>query len=77
MLRLTQLQGQRNTHAEQLESLQTNIYQLQAALNSLEPLYQEIISVPLTAETSETVSTANRGQVVSLKDVRQVVRGQL
>ena len=77
MLRLTQLQSQRNTHAEQIESLQTNIYQLQAALNSLEPLYQEIISVPLTADTQENLSTINRGQVVSLKEARQVVRGQL
>lgn len=47
MVRLAQLQNQRNSHAEQLESLQTNIYQLQSALTQLEPLYEETLYKPL------------------------------
>jgi hypothetical protein len=76
MLRLTQMQGQRNTQSEQIETLQTNIYQLQAALNSLEPLYQEIINAPLAErETKNNIEKMNRGQVVSLTEARQAVRG--
>ncbi len=74
MLRLTQLQSQRNTHAEQIESLQTNIYQLQAALGSLEPLYQEIISAPLVNNASEKLAVIRSGQVVSLLDARKAAR---
>lgn len=74
MLRLTQLQTQRNTHAEQIESLQTNIYQLQAALNSLEPLYQEIISAPLVEHASENLASIRSGQVISLLQARHNAR---
>lgn len=74
MLRLTQLQTQRNTHAEQIESLQTNIYQLQAALNSLEPLYQEIISAPLVENASENLATIRGGRVISLLEARHNAR---
>jgi hypothetical protein len=72
MLRLTQLQNQRNSHAEQVESLQTNIYQLQAALTQLEPLYQDIISTPL-----QVLSPANTqgATVVSLTHARQAQNG--
>lgn len=75
MLRLTQLQTQRNTHAEQIESLQTNIYQLQSALSSLEPLYQEIISAPLVNDASEKLAEIRSGQVVSLLEARKAARG--
>lgn len=74
MLRLTQLQTQRNTHAEQIESLQTNIYQLQSALSSLEPLYQEIISAPLVNDASEKLAVIRSGQVVSLLEARKAAR---
>lgn len=74
MLRLTQLQSQRNTHAEQIESLQTNIYNLQAALSSLEPLYQEIISAPLVNNASENLAVIRSGQVVSLLEARKAAR---
>ena len=57
MLRLTQLQNQRNDLSEQLQSLQTNIYQLQNALKSLEPLYQEIMANPLHPELMDDVAT--------------------
>lgn len=50
MLRLTQMQSQRNSHAEQLQTLQTNLYQLQSALMSIEPLYREILAEPLEPE---------------------------
>ena len=74
MLRLTQLQSQRNTHAEQIESLQANIYQLQSALGSVEPLYQEIISAPLVNSASENLAVIRSGQVVSLLDARKAAR---
>ena len=74
MLRLTQIQTQRNTHAEQIESLQTNIYQLQAALNSLEPLYQEIIHAPLHQEVAENLAILRGGQVISLLEARHNTR---
>jgi hypothetical protein len=67
MLRLTQLQNQRNNDREQLEELQTNLYQLQAAFAQLEPLYQDIISTPLKAPSAETTSGAT---VVSLPRAR-------
>jgi uncharacterized protein (DUF3084 family) len=72
MLRLTQLQNQRNSYAEQLEGLQTNIYQLQSALSQLEPLYQEIISTPLHTPTAAETQGAT---VVSLSQVRQAHSG--
>ncbi len=75
MLRLTQLQTQRNTHAEQIESLQTNIYHLQSALSSLEPLYQEIISAPLLNDATEKLAVIRSGQVVSLLEARKAARG--
>lgn len=57
MLRLTQLQSQRNDLSEQLQSLQTNIYQLQNALKLLDPLYQEIMANPLHPELMDDVTT--------------------
>ncbi|MET0357707.1 MAG: dynamin family protein [Cellvibrio sp.] len=74
MLRLTQMQTQRNTHSEQIESLQTNIYQLQAALNSLEPLYQEIIHAPLDQDVAENLAILRGGQVISLLEARHNTR---
>lgn len=77
MLRLTQLQNQRNSHAEQVEILQRNIYQLQAALANIEPLYKELLTTPLEpefvaeAEPKESASA----QVVSINQMRQSVRG--
>jgi GTPase SAR1 family protein len=47
MLRLAQLQGTKNTLAQQVESLQTNYYQMQVALQQLEPLYQQVIKSPM------------------------------
>lgn len=72
MLRLTKLQNQRNSHTEQVEGLQTNIYQLQAALAQLEPLYQEIISTPLRVPSAEETQGAT---VVSLTQARQAQNG--
>lgn len=80
MLRLTQLQNQRNTHSEQLESLQTNIYQLQSALGELDPLYIDVLNTPLTPELMadlESLSPAKQApsaQVVSLNQARQSIR---
>ncbi len=68
MLRLTQLQNQRNGQSAQLETLQTNIYQLQSALAQLEPLYQEIINTPLQTPMVEEL---RGGTVVSLSRARQ------
>jgi hypothetical protein len=68
MLRLTQLQTQRNSHSEQLEVLQTNIYQLQTALGNIEPLYKELLMTPLEPELMADV-----GAVTDSKSVAQVV----
>lgn len=73
MLRLTQLQTQRNSHVEQLEILQTNLYQLQTALGNIEPLYRDILSSPLEPElmADELAGTAPAtAQVVSIKQRR-------
>jgi predicted GTPase len=75
MMRLTQLQGTRNTHSEQMEGLQANIYHLQSALSALEPIYQEIINAPLTRNTKNVPGDMKQGQVVSLSEIRQAVRG--
>jgi hypothetical protein len=76
MLRLTQLQSQRNDLSEQLQSLQTNIYQLQSALTALEPLYLELVANPLHPELMDdtAVSDPNRAQVVSIDQARQTIR---
>ena len=79
MLRLTQLQTQRNSQAEQLELLQTNIYQLQTALGNIEPLYKELLSAPLEPElladtAPQDALAAARAQVVSLSEARQSLR---
>jgi hypothetical protein len=80
MLRLTQLQTQRNGHTEQLQLLQTNLYQLQSALGNIEPLFNEILSTPLEpelmadVEQQEAIATA-RAPVVSIKQGRQILRG--
>ena len=68
MLRLTQLQTQRNSHSEQLEVLQTNIYQLQTALGNIEPLYKELLMTPLEPELMADART-----VTDSKSVAQVV----
>lgn len=74
MMRLTQLQSQRNDLSEQLQSLQTNIYQLQSALAALEPLYQEITANPLPLESMDDDAVApntNPTVVVSIDQARQ------
>lgn len=80
MLRLTQLQTQRNSHSEQLEALQTNIYQLQTALGNIEPLYKELLTTPLEpelmADAEQKEQEQEQGaQVVSIKQGRQSLRG--
>jgi hypothetical protein len=78
MLRLTQLQTQRNSHSEQLEVLQTNIYQLQTALGNIEPLYKELLMTPLEpelmADVEQKAPQAAGAQVVSIKLGRQSLR---
>jgi len=69
------MQTQRNTHAEQLQTLQTNLYQLQSALASIEPLYREILAEPLEPELMDDVvqqssTAAARAQVVSINQRR-------
>lgn len=78
MLRLTQLQSQRNSVAEQLESLQTNLYQLQTALGNIEPLYREILSAPLEPELlvdADVSAEKTTAQVVSIHQGRHLTRG--
>jgi tRNA U34 5-carboxymethylaminomethyl modifying GTPase MnmE/TrmE len=79
MLRLTQLQTRRNSHTEQLESLQTNIYQLQTALGNIEPLYSELLAAPLEPEllvdAEQKELSAAGAQIVSINQGRQSLRG--
>jgi tRNA U34 5-carboxymethylaminomethyl modifying GTPase MnmE/TrmE len=78
MLRLTQLQNQRNSHAEQVEMLQTNLYQLQTALGNIEPLYREILAAPLEPELmadGEYKSSESSAQVIPINQVRQLAQG--
>ena len=79
MLRLTQLQTQRNSHTEQLESLQTNIYQLQTALGNIEPLYSELLAAPLEpellADGEQKAPVVAGAQVVPITQGRQSLRG--
>ncbi|MCE3251047.1 MAG: hypothetical protein K0Q67_57 [Cellvibrio sp.] len=79
MLRLTQLQTRRNSHTEQLESLQTNIYQLQTALGNIEPLYSELLAAPLEPEllvdAGQKELSAAGAQIVSINQGRQSLRG--
>lgn len=74
MLRLTQMQNQRNSHAEKVESLQTNIYQLQAALTQLEPLYREVTAAPLDDAVEMSAAADTGATVVSLNEARQASR---
>lgn len=75
MLRLTQMQGQRNSLNEQLQALQTNIYQLHSALAALEPLYRELLTNPLLPESMEDAKTSDAGaQVVSIQKARQAAQ---
>lgn len=75
MVRLSQLQNQRNSQAEKIEDLQANIYQLQAALTQLEPLYLEISSAPLSASSLlDDTDEKPDSRVVAFKEVRQVSR---
>jgi hypothetical protein len=76
MLRLTQMQSQRNSHAEQLQTLQTNLYQLQSALASIEPLYREILAEPLNPELMDEVAMDEKvptGQLASGKPEARVL----
>jgi hypothetical protein len=74
MLRLTQMQNQRNTHAEKVEGLQTNIYQLQSALAQLEPLYKEVMNSPLNTAVPAVGAQDTGATVVSLDQARQASR---
>ncbi len=77
MLRLTQMQSQRNSLAEQLEMLQTNLYQLQTALGNIEPLYREILNSPLEPElmADERKTVDSGAQVISINRLRQSGQG--
>jgi len=75
MVRLSRLQNQRNSQAEKVEDLQANIYQLQAALAQLEPLYLEVSSAPLSAAWAlDELDEKQDSRVVAFKDVRQISR---
>jgi replication fork clamp-binding protein CrfC len=78
MLRLTQMQTQRNTHAEQLQTLQTNLYQLQSALASIEPLYRDILAEPLEPELMDDVpmpSSKPAARVLPFAKTKQALHG--
>ncbi len=77
MLRLAQLQGNKNSWVQQIEGLQTNIYQMQAALQQLEPVYHQVLKAPLneSVEDNLTVHPTNKvqtktAQIVNLSSKR-------
>lgn len=76
MLRLAQLQGNKNTLAQQVESLQLNYYQMQTALQQLEPLYKQVVRSPMHEQiedklVEETVSVpVKTAEVVDLSSKR-------
>ena len=82
MLRLTQLQTQRNSHSEQLEVLQTNIYQLQTALGNTALMEQIGVSVAdlvpqaeaLRAEGASVMYLAANGRLMGLLAVSDPVK---
>jgi hypothetical protein len=77
MLRLTQLQSQRNSHADQMEALKTNLYQLQTALGNIEPLYQDILHSTLEPEPANEAGPSDLlvgAQIVSINQGRQSLR---
>jgi len=47
MLRLSEIQSGNNSMAQQIDALQTNIYQMQSALHQLEPLYRQVLKSPM------------------------------
>jgi hypothetical protein len=76
MLRLAQLQGSNNSWAQQVESLQTNIYQMQSALQQLEPLYKQVLKSPLEDSVEDNLipnqpkAPVKTAQVVDLSTKR-------
>lgn len=69
MLRLAELQGNNNSWTQQVEGLQTNIYQMQSALQQLEPLYKQVLRSPLgeSVEDGREVPEKKLAKVVPLK----------
>lgn len=68
MLRLAELQGSNNSWAQQVESLQTNIYQMQSALQQLEPLYKQVLKSPLEDSLNDLSQPEKKlAEVVPLK----------
>jgi len=71
MLRLTQLLGQRDDHRTQLTQLQGSLQAQQLALETLQPLYTELLQNPLNPENLMEEVTREGAQVVSLDTRRQ------
>lgn len=71
MLRLAELQGSNNSWTQQVESLQTNIYQMQSALQDLEPLYRQVLKSPLE-ESIENNLIANKTGEAPVKTAQVV-----
>jgi hypothetical protein len=77
MLRLAELQGGHNSLTQQVESFQTNIYQMQAALHQLEPIYKQVLKSPLgetvedkLSEPEQTKKNETKSKIVDLASKR-------
>ena len=67
MLRLAELQGGHNSLTQQVESLQTNIYQMQAALHQLEPIYKQVLKSPLGETIEDKLSEPEQAKKIEAK----------
>ena len=71
--RLAQLEREGCGTQAQIANLQTSAHQFQAALRSLQPLYEDILAARQLAESKNNLAAVVQGQVVSLHQVRQAV----
>ncbi len=74
MLRLTQLQTERNDYKAQLDGLQSSLQLQKQALAALEPLYAELLQDPLNPELKYEPAVAVQQRVVSLEAKRHTLR---
>ncbi len=74
MLRLTQLQTERDDYKAQLDGLQAGLQQQQLALRALEPLYAQLLQDPLNPELKYEPAVAAAQRVVSIEKKRQSLR---
>lgn len=72
--RLAQLEREGSGTQPQIAELQASAHQLQVALRSLQPLYEDVVSAQQAAvDSKNSLAEVVQAQVVSLQEVRQAV----